>query len=55
MHLWVWGGANLNLPGNVNANVFAGTRGHGHRVPTIIAGGHGCCAPTIAAHGGYGL
>ena len=35
MNFWVWG-VNLNLPENVNANVFfVDTQGHGHRVPTL--------------------
>ena len=52
MVFWVWG-VNLNPLGNVNANVFfAGTRGHGHRVPT---GADGCCVPTIAAYGDTGV
>ena len=33
----VWG-VNLDLPGNVNANVVLIIQGHGHRVPYVEMG-----------------
>ncbi len=53
MHLWVWD-ANLNLPGNVNANVFLRARGDTGAVSLRLLPGAWVSCPDNCRTRGYG-